>query len=235
MITLNGMATAFSPKTILQDIKALNQKQTGFLLLMLGTMLSLSLYWGDSLVGIYAGMTGVTCVFLVNMKKISNFSWGVVNCILYGYIAYNASYYGDTMLNWLFYLPAQFIGAYMWAGLLDKCDIKVKRVESFNTLIRLIVGAVSLVLLYAIALQKLGGNLSVVDATTTVLSVLATFFMVKGYREQWVCWITVNLLSIYMWLQVYFTTGEGAGVIVMWVMFLMNSIYGAYTWFKSTK
>lgn len=234
-ILLNKISGAFSPATIISDLKSLNYKQIGFLGCMLATMLSLSLYWGDGVIGILAGLTGVTCVVLVNLKKMSNFAWGFINCLLYGYVAYTASYYGDVMLNWLFYLPLQVIGAYMWYDILEDNDIKVQKITSLLTLSQLVLGSVITVLIYSLALTKLGGALSLVDATTTTLSVLATYFMVKGYREQWLCWIIVNVLSIFMWVQIVASSGgeEGVSVLIMWCMFLINALYGTYTWFSS--
>lgn len=225
---------AFNPTTIVSDLKSLNVKQAGFLSAMLITMVGLSFYWGDSVVGVVAGVTGVTCVFLVNLRKLSNFAWGAVNAVLYGYVAYSANYYGDTMLNWMFYLPIQFIAAHYWSQNMEGGEV-ISRKLSFNNLYKYAILAVIVCSSYSIVLEQLGGKLSGVDATTTVLSILATFFMVKGYREQWLCWIAVNTLSIAMWYINSQETGAGYGVLVMWVMFLANSVYGVYTWFKNSK
>ncbi|AGH32133.1 PnuC-like nicotinamide mononucleotide transport [Vibrio phage 11895-B1] len=229
------MIKAFTPSTIIKDLTSLTVGQVSFLSAMLVTMLGLSLYWQDSMVSMVSGVTGVICVFLVNMRKLSNFFWGFINCSLYGYVAYTASYYGDTMLNWVFYLPIQLVGAYMWSAQMNGNEVVSRKIKSLNTLFVLLAGSITTVLVYSQALQMIGGKLSIVDATTTTLSVLATYFMVKGYREQWVCWIVVNILSIYMWVQNFITNGDGYGVLIMWVMFLTNSVYGCYTWFKASK
>lgn len=224
---------AFSPTTIAKDLLSLNKKQILFLSSMVVTMVCLSIYWEDSWVGITAGVSGVVCVFMVNMRKISNFFWGVINCTLYGYIAYTAQYYGDTTLNWLFYLPIQFIGAYFWSQQMSKGSVTSKKV-SRRSLVFVLVMTLMTCFIYSLVLEYLGGSLSGVDASTTVLSVVATYLMVKGYREQWLCWILVNLLSIYMWIVASLGSGEGYGVLIMWVMFLLNSLYGTYTWFKNS-
>ena len=230
-----NLVQAFSPTQVFKDFKSLNMKQLGFLAVMITTMLGLSIYWEDTLVSIVSGVTGVICVFLVNMRKLSNFLFGFVNCTLYGYVAYTAQYYGDTMLNWIFYLPIQLIGAYMWAKNMEDGDMVSLKIDSIKTLLLICLGTLLTVGLYSQALSLLGGKLSIVDATTTTLSILATYFMVKGYREQWICWIVVNILSIFMWVQNFLANGDGYGVLIMWVMFLANSIYGCYTWFKNSK
>lgn len=229
------MLHAFKPTTIISDFKSLTTFQSLFLVSMIVVMLGLSYYWQDSAVSVVSGVTGVICVFMVNMRKLSNFAWGVINCTLYGYVAYTASYFGDTMLNWLFYLPIQFIGAYMWSKQMQDDVVMSRKVESKQTLLVIATFTIATVLIYSQALSYMGGKLSIVDATTTTLSILATYFMVKGYREQWVCWIIVNVLSIYMWTVNFLANGDGYGVLIMWIMFLTNSLYGCYTWFKASK
>lgn len=233
-LLLQSLQSSFSPKTIFKDLVSLTKFQGLFLTSMIVIMLSLSLYWNDNLIGIIAGITGVLCVFMVNMRKLSNFFWGFINCVLYGYVAYTANYYGDMMLSWGFYLPFQFIGVAMWYNSMHgDTEIVAKRIKGFKTiLIMLIVGSI-VTLGYSQLLEMMGGKLTIIDATTTVLGVIATFFMAKGYREQWICWIIVNIMSIYMWVISSMSTGDGYGVLIMWVMFLFNSIYGSYTWFKS--
>ena len=227
------MIEAFKPTRVYEDLSSLKYKDMSILSVMVVTMLSLSIYWQDTLVSTLAGVTGVICVFLVNMKKLSNFFWGTINAVLYGYVAYTALYYGDAMLNWVFYLPIQVVGAYYWTKDMNGIEVESKKVTS-SALVSLTLLTILTCVVYSQLLSFLGGSLSMIDAVTTVLSLLATYLMIKGYREQWLCWITVNLLSIYMWTINFIETDTGYAVLIMWVMFLLNSIYGAYNWFKVT-
>lgn len=231
MQTLNN----FRPQTILNDFKSLSYLQLLFLFGMVATMFGLSVYWQDTTVSMISGLTGVICVFMVNMRKLSNYFWGLINSALYGYVAYTAAYYGDTMLNWMFYLPIQFIGAYMWSTQMNDDDMVCRKIKSLEVIFGMIALSVATVFIYSQVLTYLGGKLSIIDATTTTLSILATYLMVKGYREQWVCWIIVNILSIYMWVMNFITNGDTVSVLIMWIMFLTNSLYGCYTWFKASK
>lgn len=218
----------------IDDFLSLSKFQLMFLGAMIVTMTSLSVYWNDSVISMLSGITGVICVFLVNMRKLSNFIWGLANAVLYGYVAYQASYYGDVMLNWFFYLPFQLIGFYFWNKNMEGDEVKSRALSAPIAGIMILVACFT-VMLYNVLLTYLGGKLTVVDATSTVLSVMATFLMVKGYREQWVCWIIVNIVSIIMWYVNFMNGGETFGVLIMWVMFLLNSIYGCYNWFKVSK
>ena len=85
-----------------------------WLLLACGVITGLSIYWGDTLIGIISSTTGVACVVCTGKGKLSAYIFGLINSILYAIIAYKATLYGETMLNALYYVPMQFIGFYIW-------------------------------------------------------------------------------------------------------------------------
>lgn len=80
-------------------------------------------------------------------------------------------------------------------------------------------------------LSLLNGAHPYVDASNVVLSILATILMWQRFSEQWLCWILVNVTGIVMWtLNLLHGQGEGLPALLMWVAFLVNSVYGYYTW-----
>jgi len=54
--------------------------------------------------------------------------------------------------------------------------------------------------------------------------------MVARSRDQWILWIIVDIVSIYMWVDTYRRTGAGANMITMWSAYLVNALYGWYKW-----
>jgi len=60
-----------------------------------------------------SALTGIVCVLLVAKGKISNFTWGTVNAITYGYVAYYAGYYGDMILNLFYFLRYAFCAPFV--------------------------------------------------------------------------------------------------------------------------
>ena len=91
------------------------------------------------------------------------------------------------------------------------------------------------ILAYSLVLKQLGGNIPLIDATSTVLSVIAMLLMVKQYLEQWYLWVIVNTVSIIMWA-VSLSQGSGDyATLLMWIIYLLNSLYGLYNWRKANK
>lgn len=87
--------------------------------------------------------------------------------------------------------------------------------------------------LYIELLKYLGSALAILDGATVVISIVAQILMVLRYREQWALWIIVNIMTISLWTAMYFQNGETSlPLLVMYVMYLCNSIYGYYNWIK---
>lgn len=198
-------------------------------------ILGLSLYWQDSVISIISAMTGVTCVIFVSKGMMLNYFVGAINVALYAYLAFQSRIYGDFMLNALYYFPMQFIGLYMWkkaAKQDENGEIESKALNSRQRVLLTLI-SVGAILVYGAFLKSLGGNVPFIDSTSTVLSVIAMILMVKQYLEQWYLWVIINVVSIIMWA-ISLSQGSGdVSTLVMWVLYLLNSLYGLWNWRKA--
>lgn len=203
------------------------------------TMINIYLFfaWEDSLIGLISSISGMLCVVLVAKGKISNYYFGIIQTATYAYIAYGYGLYGEAMLNGLFYFPVQFIGIYLWSknktqsGVKGE-DVKVKSLTKSGWVITMVTVMI-FTITYGFFLKYLGGNNVWTDSATNVLSVTAQILMLKRFAEQWLLWIAVNVLSIFLWLSALISQGgNDFSMLVMWSAFLVNSIYGYMNWRK---
>ena len=190
------------------------------------------------IMGSAAAITGVICVVLVARGNILNYIFGLINVSLYAIISYKAELYGDAVLNALYYLPMQFIGWFMWMKNRESNEsvtVVGKRFKNRERFILLLLSS-ALVLIAAAILDEFGDPQPLKDSATTVLSVIAMYLMVKTYMEQWVLWVTVNVISIVMW-SFAFANGEDHSVlmVIMWLFYLANSVNGWRNWVRLTK
>lgn len=205
-------------------------------------ILILSIIWNDTYVSAISSITGIICVVLVAKGKMSNFYFGIIQALTYGYVAYTYGLYGESMLNILFYLPMQIIGIRAWIK--NKKDSKeavngeevyAKRLtkKQWLTLSPTII-VVSTI--YALCLNYIGAQQVRLDSIAVVLSIFAQFLLMYRYAEQWVIWIIVNVLSIIMWIITLITQdGNDWSVLVMWIVFLVNSVLGYINWLKLSR
>lgn len=215
--------------------KGMSKLDVIWLIVANACILGLSLYWGDGPIAIISAMTGITCTVLVSNKLIANYYFGIVNVALYAFLSYQSKLYGDAMLNAFYYFPMQFVGIYMWKkNKSDDGEVESKALKAKQKLMLTLVSFVAIVI-YSLFLKFLGGNIPLIDATSTVLSVIAMILMVKQYLEQWYLWIIVNTVSIIMWgISLRQGSGEFA-TLLMWILYLLNSLYGLYKWKVANK
>lgn len=201
------------------------------------TVLGLGIYWHNSLIALISALTGVTSVIFISKQMIANYYVAAINVTLYALIAFNSKLYGDFMLNLFYYLPMQFYGIYCWKKSKDinnNKDVESKSLTYKQKILLIIITLIAIVL-YSQVLKLLGGNIPFIDSMSTVLSIIAMILLVKGYLEQWYIWIIVNSVSIIMWaISLYQGNGEYA-TLLMWIIYLLNSIFGLYNWKKSNK
>jgi len=208
-----------------------------WLLLFTAIIVILSLLWKDTLIGVICSLTGIWCVILTAKGRISNYAVGTVNIILYAIIAYSNKYYGEVMLNIVYFLPMQVVGLYIWMkhkknNSLD--TVVTKFLSNRNRIIWVLV-SVSSAYFYGLLLEKLGGTLPFLDALSTTFSIVAMVLMAWRFMEQWILWIIVDVVTVLMWLYVFVNGGNDISVLVMWIAYLINAIYGASNWIKMSK
>ena len=202
--------------------------------LLIFTIINIYLFiaWQDSWIGLTASITGMICVVLTAKARISSFYFGLVNILAYSYVAFQSAYYGDVMLNMLYFLPMTFVGIYYWRRNRKgnkKDEIVVKSLDWERRIIWFL-SSIVILIVYGLILTIIKGTLPFIDSATTVFSVIATLMLNKRLTEQWFYWIAVDVLAIIMWAYIFITSGGDVSMLVMWSAFLVNAVYGYFNW-----
>ncbi len=182
--------------------------------------------WWYILVSSIAAVCGIVCVVLCAAGRKSQYYWGFFNIFGYIIIAWLNRYYGEVMLNALYYLPTQFIGLFIWSRNYNESSnsVRCKKMSMSQICIYLVISGI-FVSGYQVILSELKGNATWLDSTSTILSVIANALMVFRYREQWILWIVVDIVTVVMWV----LAGDWI-MTTMWSVFLLNACYGLYKW-----
>ncbi|MGR6980742.1 nicotinamide riboside transporter PnuC [Testudinibacter sp. P27/CKL/0425] len=199
----------------------------------------------DSVLATIAAISGILCVVFVSKGKISNYFFGLISVSCYAYISYTYKLYGEMMLNLLVYVPVQFIGFYLWSRHMHTKndpqharqyeEVLAKALTLKQWGIVLLVSTIG-IFAYIQLLQNMGSALPALDGVTVVVSIVAQVLMVLRYREQWVLWIIVNLLTVSLWTAMWIKNGETSlPLLVMYIMYLWNSIYGYHNWARMVR
>lgn len=181
--------------------------------------------------------SGILCVGLIAVGRREGYLIGLYNSLAYSILAYGNGLFGEVYLNLLFFVPTGLIGYVMWQRH-TKPD-KTVEMRELGWTQRAFILAVCIVCTAALGLL-LGLNPSqntpFIDASTNVLSVTATFLMMWRYKEQWLLYIVLNIVTIIMWGLRLIAGGEaGDLMILMWSIFLLNAMFGYWRWHTGAK
>lgn len=221
---------------IKNELSGWTKFETGWLLLACAVITGLSLYWGDSLMGIISSTTGVACVICTGKGKLSAYIFGLINCVLYAIIAYKATLYGETMLNLIYYIPMQFVGFYIWNNNMNNSTHEVKKKHMTNTIrIITVLSIIVFTYVYGLILRQLEDAMPFVDSFTTVSSVVAMIVSVKMFAEQWWIWVAVDIFSVYMWWCDFASGSDNMATLLMWVVYLGNAIIMLVKWEREAR
>ena len=179
----------------------------------------------DKAFEIFTLVTGVIYIILEIRQK--NFMWivGILTSLAAMYVFFCKGLYASFGLN-TYYLVTSFIGLWQWRR--DKGILQAESSDSIhlNHISRTAVAggallAVAGVLVLTLGMEFLGtlglkeNPMSLLDAAATMLSVVATWWLVRSYIQHWWLWIVADALSTLLCLS-----------LGMW---WMAALYGAYT------
>lgn len=235
-MVLNKNSCAYFPGIIAfvsDEISGWRPGELLWLLFCVSSITALSLYWRDSALGVVAAVSGMMYTVLAGKGKVSCYVFGLVNTPLYAWLSWSRGYYGDMALN-VYYFAMMIPGFLSWSrnsssmpgeGVIKTClDLRGRVVWGAGVL----AGALAL---WGV-LHLLGGTRPFCDALTNALSIAAMALTVRRCIEQWVLWIAVDAIEVFMWWKVWAAGGGGISVLLMWLLFLVNGVYLLRLWMR---
>ncbi|MBP1467459.1 nicotinamide mononucleotide transporter [Candidatus Chloroploca sp. M-50] len=214
--------------------KRLDRVWLAFLMIAGG---ALSAFLATSVFDATVSLSGILCVGLIAIGRREGYLVGLYNSLSYSILAYNNGLFGEVYLNLLFFVPTGVIGYVLWSR--HTSQDRTVEMRQLGWPQRFTIGAICIACTVGLGLL-LGlnprQNTPFIDASTNVLSIVATFLMMWRYKEQWLLYILLNLVTIVMWL-LRFMAGGAAGdlMIMMWSLFLLNALFGSWRWHMGAK
>ena len=183
--------------------------------------------------GIIASITGVIGVVITAKGHISCYYWGIINIITYGIICYQTGFYGEVILDVIYNLPMQFIGIFMWKKYLNKDNIVKTRGMNIKQVVLTTIISIVAIFVCGMFLKSINGNLPFIDSAINVGAIVALYLSVKRFKEQWIIYILMDIIAIYMWSNALMNNEPNSLVmIIVWIFYLVNAVYGYINWTK---
>ena len=160
--------------------------------------ITLNLSWLSFISAIF----GILYVVFLSDRSVYNFLIGLVSTLTYTIITYRVQLYGEVIFYLLFDLPMIFVSYLFWKKHIKQTLVKPRDMNVYLKLL-LFLFVLATVYLYSLFLNFLGGQFVLIDAASTILTIIATILMALRYREQWFMWILVYIISVIMWVAVF--------------------------------
>ena len=185
----------------------------------------------DSPIGIICGIAGCICVVLTAKGKISSYAFNFLQMITYMIICWDAALYLEFGEQ-VFYFIVCIYGVFAWnKNMKTNSDgttqVKAKKFKLWQWFAAAAIVIFSTGLLGYFGAEVLGSTMPYLDAMTVALAVIAQLLMVWRYREQWACWILIDVISLIM-----FVALGNWSMVAMYVAWTINAFYGWYNWTK---
>lgn len=212
-------------------LNILNKLDKFYPYLLLSIALVTSIIGKESFFLLTVTISGLLCVIMTAKGNILTYPIGLYNTLGYAYIAYNNGLFGEMALNLFFYLPTTLIGWFMWHRKLNGNTVLMRAMSDSKRAVLFASCIVTTALLgYALSFIPTQ-NTPYIDALTNVLSIFATLLMMYRFKEQWFLYISLNVFTVFMWsLRLSSGSEDGLMMVMMWTLYLINSIYGAVKW-----
>jgi nicotinamide mononucleotide transporter len=170
-------------------------------------------------------ITGAICVWLLVRQNIWTWPTGIANNILSIVVFYRARLFGDMSLQF-FFIGVSLYGWWHWLHPDDRHrgEVAVARIPARSTLVLSVIAAIAIIALVQ-GLRRIPGTTPWPDATTTCLSLAAIFMQSRKWIENWWVWITVDVLSIGLYIYKHLWLFS-----LLYAVFMVMCIIGLRQW-----
>ncbi len=205
---------------------------SGFLLVYL-MLFANAFITHDSAIALFSAFCGISYTILAGKGIPACYLIGVCGSVLYSYLSFVNSLWGNLLLYACYYVPMQILGFFKWNKHLksDKNEIIKISLGPKEKIIITLIGIIMSVFAIVI-LKHFGDTNPIADGITTMLSIIGMYLTIRRTLEQWCIWMIVNGLSFIMWLQIALAGEKVYSTVIMWGAYFILSIYFFFTWKK---
>lgn len=169
------------------------------------------------------------CAWFSIRKKVWNWPMGIIGVSAYLVLFYDIKLYADMMLQ-VFFLAQGFYGWYNWnIGKKENLTIIVSTLPN-NQRFSTVMAMVLLTFSWAMLLQRFtDASLPYLDAFASTTSLAANWLMARKKIENWILWITADLvyIGLFWYKGLYLSCG-------IYLLFLAMAVVGLRSWSKNT-
>ncbi len=197
------------------------------------TIISYFFSGNGGLLEMFSTLLGVTALIFVAKGYVIGQALTVVFGLFYAYISFECKYYGE-MITYLFMAaPIALLATIEWIRHPYKGTkvVEVSRVSKKQTLIMIILSIIITIVLHYVLKLFGTANLAVstISVTTSFIAAYLTYLRSPYYA---IGYATNDVVLIVLWVLMSIKDVSYLPMIVCFLMFLANDLYGFFNWRK---
>lgn len=198
------------------------------------SILSFIIFDGKNYLMLTATLIGVTSlIFNAKGNPIGQLLM-IIFSILYGIISYRFSYYGEMITYLGMTAPMALFALISWLKnpyKNNRSEVKVNTLDK-REILPIIILTVALTVLFYYILDHFG-NANIVPSTISVTtSFVAVYLTFKRSPYFALAYAANDIILIVLWILATISDRSYIGVVVCFVTFLVNDLYGFYSWIR---
>lgn len=177
---------------------------------------------------LFAALLGAISVWLSVRQNIWSWPTAIINVVLYSLVFYEAKLYADMGLQ-VIYAVLSIYGWYEWLyGGAGRTELHVSRTGPRLAALLALIAAAGSAILGVVLHRATDAALPFMDSFLSSTSLVAQWMMTKKLLENWLVWITVDVLYVGMFIfkGLYLTAG-------LYAVFLGLAVKGYIDWRRS--
>ena len=199
--------------------------------------LSFCIFDRESYLTLIASLIGVTSLIFNAKGNPAGQFLMIIFSIIYGFISFTFAYYGEMLTYLCMTMPMAVFALISWLrnpynG--NRAEVKVNRIKKRETIFMWIAAGIITLIFYFVLSAFNTNNIvpSTISVTTSFLAVYLTFRRSPYYAV----WYAANdAVLIVLWVLAVTEDISYLSVVVCFVAFLANDIYGFISWRKMEK
>ncbi len=158
----------------------------------------------------------------------------IIFCIMYGIISYTFKYYGELITYVFMTGPMAVLSLISWLrhpfkG--DKSQVEVNRISKKDMALTIVLATIITIIFYFVLKYFNTANLffSTISITTSFIAVFLTYKRSPYYA---LAYMANDIILIILWVLATVKDPSYVSVIICFIVFLINDIYGFVSWKK---
>ncbi len=191
----------------------------------------------DYYLGTLVLMCGLLNSYLASEKKINNYAFGALYCLLSGYVCLKNGLYGTAALSFAVYFPFQIFGFINWKKHMNTEEEVETRGFTLKNSIAIVSACIIGSLIIGFLLSQIPTQrLAFLDSASVMLNLCGIILMNLRFKECWWIWIVTNSVDLTIWIINFINKTETSTMMLLVsIGYFIINIIGLIKWNKTEK